>query len=92
MANDFFFIFQYKNITLKKLQEIHKVPDSFVPKPAKFATQVVGGINYLYLVKLPTNKYAFISIHHRAWNKSHYGKEENVQIRTQTYELNDKTV
>jgi len=53
---------------------------------------VVGGINYLYLVKLPTNKYAFVSIHHVAWKKNHYGKEENVQVRSQTYALNDKTV
>jgi len=49
-------------------------------------------MNYHYLVKLPINKYAFISIYHRAWQKNHYGKEENVRIRPQTYELNDKTV
>ncbi len=85
-------LFQYKKITLKKLQELHKVPKSFNPKPEKFSKQTVGGINYLYLVKLPTNKYAFVSIHDRVWIKGSYGKEENVVVRPQTYELDDKAV
>ncbi|CAF3526382.1 unnamed protein product [Rotaria sordida] len=84
--------FIYKNITFKKLQEIHKIPKSFDLKPDKYSKQIVGGINHLYLIKLPINKYAFVSIHHRVWKKDHYGKEENVQIRPQTYELNDKNV
>ncbi|CAF4522630.1 unnamed protein product, partial [Rotaria sp. Silwood2] len=82
----------YKNITFKKLQEVHKIPNSFDLKPEKYSTQIVGGINYLYLIKLPINKYAFVSIHHRIWKKDHYGKEENVHVRPQTYELNDKNI
>jgi hypothetical protein len=85
-------LFQYKKITLKILQETHNVSKTFDPKPDKFSTQIVGGINYLYLVKLPTNKYAFVSIHHQVWKRDHYGKDENVRVRPQTYELNDKTV
>ncbi|CAF1217196.1 unnamed protein product [Rotaria sp. Silwood1] len=82
----------YKNIIFKKLREIHKISNTFDLKPDKFSTQIVGGINYLYLIKLPINKYAFVSIHHRIWRKDHYGKEENVHIRPQTYELNDKNI
>ncbi|UJR22401.1 hypothetical protein I4U23_025462 [Adineta vaga] len=82
----------YKKITLKQLQEVHNVSKAFNPKPEKFATQVVGGINYLFLVKLPINKYAVVSIHHVIWKKDHYGKEENVRVRPQTYELNDKNI
>ena len=70
----------------KKLQELYRTPASFVPKPEKFSQQVVGGINYNYLVKLPNSKYAFVSIYHRAWEKDHYGKEKNIQVRTHANE------
>ncbi|CAF0873175.1 unnamed protein product [Adineta steineri] len=82
----------YKKIILKKLQEVHNVSKTFNPKPEKFSVQVVGGFNYLYLVKLPINKYASVSIHHVAWKKGHYGKETNVIVPPKTYELDDKNV
>ncbi|CAF0768154.1 unnamed protein product [Adineta ricciae] len=82
----------YKKVISKKLQETHNVSKTFNPKPEKFATQAVGGINYLYLVKLPINKYAVVSVHDVIWKKDHYGKEENVRVRPQTYELNDKNI
>ena len=77
---------------MKKLQAAHKVPATFNPKPEKSATQIVSGTLYHYLVKLPTNKYAYVTIHHRGWKKDHYGKEENVTVRPRVYELTDKEI
>ena len=81
--------FQYKKIIAKKLHEQHKVPAKFVPKADKSAVQVVSGTLYHYLVKVPGNKYAFVSIAHQGWKKDHYGKEQNVSIRPQLYALTE---
>ncbi|CAF2607677.1 unnamed protein product [Rotaria sp. Silwood2] len=77
----------------KKLQSIHKVPTTFNPKPSKVATQVVNGILYHYLVKLPTNKYAYVTVLNRPWNKSNkLANEEHVIVRPELHGLNDKNI
>ncbi|CAF0823150.1 unnamed protein product [Rotaria sordida] len=45
------FFNENKPIISKKLQTIHKIPTTFVPKPSKVATQVVNGFLHHYLVK-----------------------------------------
>jgi len=82
----------YKKIISKKLQEVHKVPAKFVPKPVKYASQIVSGTLHHYLVKLPVNKYAYITIVNQGWKKADYGKTEHVTVRPQLYELNDKNI
>jgi hypothetical protein len=56
------------------------------------ATQMVSGVLHHYLVKLPVNKYAYITIVNQAWKKGEYGKEEHVTVRPQLYALNDKNI
>lgn len=80
----------YKAIITKKLQKEHKITGKFVPKPEKVATQVVNGALYHYLVKVPANKYAYVTIRHQGWKKDLYGKEDNVNVRPQLYALNEK--
>jgi hypothetical protein len=79
-------------VIAKKLQATHKTPATFKPKPEKFSVQVVSGALYHYLVKIPGDKYAHVTVAHRAWQKSMYGKEDNVSVRPQLYGLNDKEV
>ncbi|CAF1446271.1 unnamed protein product [Rotaria sordida] len=81
-----------KPIISKKLQTVHKVPTKFVPKPSKVATQVVNGFLYHYLVKLPTNKYAYVTVLDRPWEKNKATNEEHVNVRPQLYALNDKNI
>lgn len=82
----------YKKIITKKLQAAHKVPATFKPKADKYSTQVVSGILYHYLVKLPSKQYAYVTIVDRQWKKAEYGQEEHVTVRPQLYALNDKNI
>lgn len=77
---------------MKKLGTVHKVPATFKPKPEKVATQVVSGILYHYLVRLPSKQYAHVTILERQWMKDQYGKEEHVTVRPDLYPLNAKNI
>ncbi len=84
--------FKYKTVISKKLQTVHKVPATFKPKPDKSASQIVSGVLYHYLVKLPSKKYAYVTILSQGWKKDKYGSEEHVTVRPQLYALNDKNI
>ncbi|CAF1124797.1 unnamed protein product [Rotaria sp. Silwood1] len=83
----------HKSIISKKLQSVHKVPAKFQLKPSKVATQSAGGILYHYLVKVPKNKYAYVTIHAPPASKSNQlPKEENVNVKPGLYGLKDKNI
>lgn len=65
------------------------MPAKFVPKPDKMSTQLVSGLLYHYLVKVPGNKYAYVTILHQGWKKDQYGKQENVSVRPKLYALTE---
>lgn len=88
----FYSVDQYKRVIGKKLRETHKVPAGFVPKADRYSTQIVSGILYHFLVKIPSNKYAHVTVNHRGWKKDLYGKDENVNVRPILYDLNDKNI
>ncbi|CAF1191879.1 unnamed protein product [Rotaria magnacalcarata] len=82
----------HKVTVSKKLNAVHKVPRSFNPKPAKYSTQIVNGILYHFLVQIPNNKYAYVTIVSRTWKKPNAPADENVTVREQLYGLNDKNI
>jgi hypothetical protein len=81
-----------KKIISKKLQSVHQVPTTFNPKPEKTASQIVSGVLFHYLVKLPNQKYAYVTISHQPWKKPQAGNEDHVTVRPQLYALNDKNI
>ena len=77
---------------MKKLQTMHNLPATFVPKIAKVAGQSVAGDLTHYLIKVPSNKYAYVTISLPMWDQKLYGKPENVDVRAELYDLNDPNV
>lgn len=68
------------------------MPTTFNPKPEKTASQIVSGVLFHYLVKLPNQKYAYVTISHQPWKKPQAGNEDHVTVRPQLYALNDKNI
>ncbi|CAF4383907.1 unnamed protein product, partial [Rotaria magnacalcarata] len=58
----------------------------------KYSTQIVNGILYHFLVQIPNNKYAYVTIVSRTWKKPNAPADENVTVREQLYGLNDKNI
>ena len=56
------------------------------------STQLVAGLLYHYLIKLPSKQYAYVTVLDRQWKKEQYGQAEHVTVRPQLYALNDKNI
>ena len=77
---------------MKKLQTMHNLPETFVPTIAKVAGQPVAGFIGHYLIKVPSNQYAYVTISLPHWNQQFDGKPEHVGVRADLYDLDDPNV
>lgn len=69
------------------------VPSTFVPKPEKLALETGRDIiNYHYLIRLPTNKYAYATIYQRTDILKGSANAPTVNVQGKLYELNDMNI